>query len=141
MDERPAPPPESKLIKAAQKAAGLSTRKAAALAGMSESRWRQIVAGSQRVNKQDIPFTAPAETIARMARTVGLTADRLAKARPEAADELRRLRPDTDTTSTALAELKDVLVALADEQAILARRTREALVLVEQAAKHEADDG
>lgn len=50
----------------------LSTREAARRAGMSDTRWRQIVRGWQKVGDEVyVPVRAPAKTIVRMARVVG----------------------------------------------------------------------
>jgi transcriptional regulator with XRE-family HTH domain len=91
MNERPAPPPEGRLIALAQKRARLSGRKAADKSGMSEGHWRAIVNGSRSIAKGVwVPVRAPAETLARMARVVGVTAEQLEQAgRPDAATELR----------------------------------------------------
>jgi transcriptional regulator with XRE-family HTH domain len=84
---------EGKLIEHAMKVKHLSARKAADLAGMSDSRWRQIVngyasAGGGRVN----PVRGPDETIARMARVTGVTPEQLREAdRTDAADLLLTL--------------------------------------------------
>lgn len=53
---------------------GLSARKAAEMADLSEARWRHIVSGAQPVTSGVwAPVRGPAETVARMARVVGLT--------------------------------------------------------------------
>lgn len=94
MDERPAPPPEGRLISAALKRAKLSARKAADLAGMSEGRWRQIASGYQSVGGTRVPVHARAETLARMAQAVGVAPGQLEEVgRPDAAEELRNLEP------------------------------------------------
>ncbi|MEU6853069.1 helix-turn-helix transcriptional regulator [Actinacidiphila alni] len=92
MTERPEAPPEGKLIKAALAASGLSQRRAADLADLSEARWRQIVAGYQSVGGRPVPISGPDETLARMAHVVGVRPEELAAAgRPEAAEALRAL--------------------------------------------------
>ncbi|MDT0377319.1 helix-turn-helix transcriptional regulator [Streptomyces sp. DSM 42041] len=89
---RPQPPPEGALLKDALKRAGLSARKAARLAGLSEARWRQITSGYQTVSGQQIPVHAPPDTLARMAHVTGLTAEQLERCdRADAAEELRKL--------------------------------------------------
>ena len=74
----------------------LSVRTLAPLAGISEGRWRQIVNGYQSVGRGEfVAVTAPALTLARMARAVGLDAPALrAAGRTDAADELERLRDE-----------------------------------------------
>lgn len=91
MDKRPEPPPWGRLITQALQRSGMSARKAAKKAGMSDGRWRQITSGYQNVSAGVYaPVRGPAETIARMAQVVGLTPGELEKAgRPDAAEELR----------------------------------------------------
>lgn len=93
MDQRPEQLPEGELVARAQKRLDLSSRKAAPLAGISEGRWRQIVNGYQNVGSGVYaPVRAPADTLARMAHVVGVTAQQLDEAgRPDAAEELRTL--------------------------------------------------
>jgi len=71
----------------------MSGRRAAELAGMSEGRWRQIAKGYMAAGGgHAIPVIAPADTLARMALAVGVTADELRKAgREDAADVLTML--------------------------------------------------
>lgn len=94
MSKRPPQPPEGKLIQTASKRSGLSARKAATIAGISEGRWRQIVNGYQVPSAgTHIKVTAPADTLARMASTVGVTPDQLSAAgRSDAAAELVALQ-------------------------------------------------
>jgi transcriptional regulator with XRE-family HTH domain len=93
MDTRPEPPPWGKLIIDALQESGLSARKAATKAGISDGRWRQIALGYQNVSAGVYaPVRGPAETLARMARVVGVTPEQLEQAgRPDAATELREL--------------------------------------------------
>jgi len=59
--------PEGKLIDEARKVKGISQRKAADLAGISDSRWRQIVNGYVTVGVgEKVPVVGPDETIAKM---------------------------------------------------------------------------
>lgn len=85
--------PEGALIEQAAKLKKLSARKAADLAGMSDARWRQIVNGYASAGAgQVVQVDGPDETIARMARVVGVTADQLRDAgRVSAADVLLTL--------------------------------------------------
>lgn len=91
MDKRPEPPPWGRLITQALRKSGLSARKAAGLAGLSEGRWRQITSGYQNVGAGVYaPVRGPAETIARMAQVVRVTPEQLEEAgRPDAAEALR----------------------------------------------------
>lgn len=90
--------PEGRLIEAAAKASGLSVRKLAANAGMSDTRWRQIVKGHQPgPGGSPIPVHAPALTLARMAVAVGVTADQLAAAgRSDAGAIVTKIGSDDD---------------------------------------------
>jgi transcriptional regulator with XRE-family HTH domain len=92
MTERPDAPPEGELIKAALAASGLSQRKAAKRAGISDTRWRQIVAGYQSVDGKPATFRSNDTTLARMAHAVGVRPEELAAAgRPGAAEVLREI--------------------------------------------------
>lgn len=82
------------LIQTGLKRAGISARKAAKLAGISEGRWRQIANGYQTVSRGvHIPVRkAPADTVARMAHVVGIAPEQLEEAdRADAAEELRAM--------------------------------------------------
>lgn len=71
-NEQPKQTPEGAIIETHQRQKGLSSRKAAELAGMSDARWRQIVNGYQSIAKGlKAPVVGPPETIARMAKVVG----------------------------------------------------------------------
>ena len=100
--------PEGRLIGDAQKQRDLSSRQAAQWAGISPSRWTQIVNGYQIVSGKRVPVTdAPADTIARMAEVVGVTADELRGAgRDDAAGVLTKLRLEfTPKKSARIAEI------------------------------------
>lgn len=94
----PQPPqtPEGRLIEAAAKATGQSARSLAANAGMSDTRWRQIVRGHQPgPGGEPIPVKPPALTLARMAFVVNLVPEQLSEVgRDDAADLLVRLMED-----------------------------------------------
>lgn len=124
MGQRPEPPPEGALIKTALKRSGMSARKAAQEAGLSEGRWRQIVDGYQVVSAGNYqPLRGPAETVARMAAIAGVTAEALETAgRDDAARELRILH---DVSAKAIptslpAGLADIEDASPAEAAMLA---------------------
>ncbi|WUH92554.1 helix-turn-helix domain-containing protein [Streptomyces sp. NBC_00433] len=90
MTERLEAPPEGVLIKRAAAAARLSQREAARRADISETRWRQLVSGYQVVSRAKVPVRSPDDTLARMARAVGVTAEQLEEAgRDGAAAALR----------------------------------------------------
>lgn len=82
------------MIEEAAKASGRSVRSLAANAGISDTRWRQVVKGWQPGPGGDpIPVRAPALTLARMAWAVGADGIALAEAgRVDAADLLDKLQ-------------------------------------------------
>lgn len=89
------PPPEAVLVEVARKALPRShsaVSKVAKLAGISESRWRQIAKGYQQATKDTrVPVRAPADTLARMAKAVGIAPEQLLEVgREDAAEELVR---------------------------------------------------
>jgi transcriptional regulator with XRE-family HTH domain len=95
MTESPDVPPEGTLIKRALKTARLSQREGARRAGISETRWRQLVSGYQTVGGAKVAVRSPDETLARMARAAGVTAEQLeAAGRAEAAAVLRDVAPE-----------------------------------------------
>lgn len=90
--QKPEMPPEGRLIRDAVKRSGVSMRKTALEAGLSDTRLRQIVNGYQPAGGQYIPVVAPAETIARIATVVGVGYQQLVAAgRQDAADVLAEL--------------------------------------------------
>jgi hypothetical protein len=115
MDERPAPPPEGQLLATALAATGMSIREASRRAGISYGRWRQITTGYQNVSPGSYArVRAPAKTLARMARVVGVTAGQLEDEgeRPDAATVLRGFQhstPQAADTETALRQKLDAL--------------------------------
>jgi transcriptional regulator with XRE-family HTH domain len=77
------PPGEADLIRQRREAADppMSRRQAAAKAGISASQWSDIERGHKQAGSGvTVPVQATAETLARMARVVGITADELAAA-------------------------------------------------------------
>jgi len=91
-----------------------SGRTAAKEAGISEGRWRQIVSGYASMGHgRKAPVVAPALTLARMARTVGLTPDDLQDVgREDAAVEMLRMESDV---SDALGRIESHSAALAEQ--------------------------
>lgn len=88
--KKPPQKPEGKLIEAALKRTGMSVRKAAEKAGISDTRWRQVVAGYQTPSRGNrLEVEGSAERVARMAHVVGVTPNELREAgRPDAAQAL-----------------------------------------------------
>lgn len=85
------PPPEATMIENKRKSLRPipSVRRTAPLAGISEGRWRQVAAGTQRVGGVSVPVRAPAATVVRMLYALGeVTAEErelLTRCRPDAA--------------------------------------------------------
>lgn len=76
--DTPEQTPEGRLLSEAVKASGRSARQFAANAGMSDTRWRQIIRGHQPDPKGGLmPVKAPPLTLARMAKAAGVTAEQL----------------------------------------------------------------
>lgn len=93
MQTRPEQPPEGKLIAAAAERLSLSIREAARRAGISYGRWRQITTGYQNTSPGEFAIVrAPAKTLAKMAKTVGVTPEDMETVgqRPDAAEIMRR---------------------------------------------------
>jgi hypothetical protein len=81
MTENELQKPWGRLIDEGRRRTGLSVRKAASAAGISEGRWRQIVNGYQSAgNGQTITVDGPDDTVARMAEVAGVTPDELRSA-------------------------------------------------------------
>ena len=76
----------------------MSRRQAAARAGLSPSQWSDVERGHKKAGSGVVvPVRATAETLARMARAVGVSDDELAAAgREDAARELRTLGRERD---------------------------------------------
>lgn len=87
------PAPEGALIHRARESAEISIPAAAKAAGITDTRWSQIERGRERRKGTDVPARAKAGTLARMARAVGVSPERLETegARPDAAEILREI--------------------------------------------------
>ncbi len=109
MDEEFPQPPEAALIERLRKGLGKkngAVSRVAKASGISEGRWRQLAKGYQQANPSTrLRAIAPADTLARMAQTVGATPDELRVAnRPDAADALERMTRTPASTPTLRAE-------------------------------------
>lgn len=93
-------PLESDLIRQRREAAtpGMSRRQAAAKAGISASQWSDVERGHKKAGSGVVvPVRATADTLARMARVAGASADDLVAAgRPDAAHQLRAVEQERD---------------------------------------------
>lgn len=96
-------PPESvRRIERARLAKGVSVRRAAKVAGLSEGRWRQIAKGYQQVTKGvRAPVSAPVDTLARMALAVGLEPQQFDG---ELAEAMRAVGPVPPADDTPVSE-------------------------------------
>lgn len=86
--------PEGKLLQHALERSGLSARKAAAQIGISDSRLRHIIRGYQPLGRgQTVEVIAPADTLGRIAYTLGVTPQDLERAgRADAAESMDAAR-------------------------------------------------
>jgi hypothetical protein len=102
--ENPRQTREGSLIEGAANASGLSVKKLAANAGISDTRWRHIVRGWQPAAGGGVaPVVGPAPTLARMAFAVGISAEELARTgRTDAADLLARIEAQGDGSGMPL---------------------------------------
>jgi transcriptional regulator with XRE-family HTH domain len=93
----PEQPRAMKLIRARRKQMRLSYIRAGKLAGISDTRWRQLEDGYRVVHGTTFAEEAPAATLARMAFAVSVLPPELAEAgRPDAAAELDILRAEAE---------------------------------------------
>ena len=108
MSAQPTAPPESDLIRQRRETAAppLSRRQAAAKIGISPSQWSDIERGSKKAGQGTVvPIRATAETLARMAQAVEVSAAELANVgREDAADLLTQLNNER-TLSHRLAAI------------------------------------
>jgi len=114
------PPPGMDLIQIARKARGLSPESAAKLMPYSFSgpSWRHYEAGYRGRDRKRV--VAKPETLAAMARTVGITADRLEEHNPQAAAILREMELQDAPTlpevlSTAPAHVRRMIEAALED--------------------------
>lgn len=118
MERPPEPPAYGLLIEAARKDAGLSVREAARRAGISDAWWRYVVRGYQNLSGGGYgQMTGPADTVAEMARVVGIAADRLETEGqyPAAAAILRASPAPKRTTGPLSVVLGDGTASPAEE--------------------------
>lgn len=104
METRSGQPPEGRLIEEARERLNISQNQAAKRAGMSGTRWRQIVYGEASGGPGiKNPVHGNAETIARMATAVKISAEQLTEVgRDDAAEErIKLLREESGQPETA----------------------------------------
>jgi len=128
MTAQPNPPAEAELIRQRREVADppMSRRQAAAKAGISPSQWSDIERGHKQAGSGvTVPVQATAETLARMARTIGMSPEELAAAgRQDAAQALSALEQDHGLRQriTAIPGLGAIItapLAAADGQELL----------------------
>lgn len=92
-DQDHSPPAHGALIRLAREAQGISPETAAARMPFkfSGASWRQIEAGYRGAGAKRTPVPGKPATVAAMARTVGVSADRLAEHNAEAGEILREI--------------------------------------------------
>lgn len=94
-----------RLIEERRDRLGMSKRTAAALADMSEARWRQLEAGYRTFRGVLVTEEAPEPTLARMALAVRLTPDELRPYSEHAAEVLAVL--DADRAKNSMRDADD----------------------------------
>jgi hypothetical protein len=105
------PPGYGTLIRVAREVKGWSPETAAKYMpySFSGSSWRQIEAGYRGSAARRVRVPGKAATVAAMAHTVGITADRLAEHHREAAEVLREMeRQEAEKTAAMPDALRDV---------------------------------
>lgn len=126
-------PPEGVALEQARRRAGLSQNEAGRKAGISGTRWRQIVSGVQPSGGGQIPVTGNARTVARMAWAVGLAPEELDEAgRDDAASELRDLLAEHPELRELRAEISALMAELPPK-----RRARLERLIAEEEAELE----
>jgi DNA-binding XRE family transcriptional regulator len=92
------------LIEQRRERLGMSKRAAAAFAGISEVRWRQLENGGRQIAGNWIPESAPDLTLARMALAVRLTPESIEPFSPRAAQMLGDLNAEREAADGADAD-------------------------------------
>ncbi|NUP19842.1 MAG: helix-turn-helix transcriptional regulator [Streptomyces sp.] len=122
----PEPPPEAVLIRRARQARGLTRAEAAERSGVVKaSRWGQIENGYLMKGGEPVATRAGDMQLAHMARTVGLTPERLTDvARADAAEILREIQeqeraPYADMSDRLERTAWEMPLSLEDRKAIV----------------------
>lgn len=133
MSATPPVPPEGELITAAIKRRRISARAAARRAGMSVTRWSQIVNGYQTVQRQRVAVQGPAETVARMAHVAGVSPQQLADAgRGDAAQELTLMLTDAAEPEQPTPEPETDVIGRVLDAAMAGLTPRQKLIYLEK---------
>lgn len=124
---RPAQPPVMQLIEQRRDRLGMSKRTAAALAGLSESRYRQVENGGREIRGTWISEDATDPVLARMALAVRLTPDDIRPFSERAADMLADLMAERKANGRQDADDAALMVDALDGGRALTGRQRAAL--------------
>lgn len=114
--------PLGRLLESAREARRpkLSQNATAKAAGISPTTYRRVIRGIARLGGRDVAFDGTPESIARIARVLGVTPEQLEEAgRTDAAEELRALRREAMTDPHASP--MDRAEAIMDENERLAQ--------------------
>lgn len=105
-DQDHSPPGHGALIRLAREAQGISPETAAARMPFkfSGSSWRHVEAGYRGAGAKRIEVPGKPSTVAAMARTVGITAERMQEHNPAAAEILREMERQQAPQAPAMPE-------------------------------------
>lgn len=120
---RPPQPPVMQLIEQRRERLGMSKRTAAALAGISEGRWRQLENGGRKIRGTWISEDATEPVLARMALAVRLSPDDIEPYSPRAAQMLADMAAEREAAGTQDADDAALMVeALPDARRVVGRK-------------------
>lgn len=108
---------------------------------MSEGNWRAIVSGSRSVGKDTwIPVRGPAETVARMARVVGLTHEAFEGIRDDVMEVMldQEVAAAEELDRTVVADANEAYARLRDRLGLLSPRQ---IALLEAVAAEFSPEG
>lgn len=101
---------------------GMSKRTAAALAGMSEARWRQLENGYREIRGVPVNEEAPEPTLARMALAVRLASEDISPYSERAAQMMADLAAERDAEGRRDADDASRMVDALADRALTARQ-------------------
>lgn len=132
---RPPQPPVMRLIQERRDRLGMSKRTAAALAGISEARWRQLEAGYREIRGVPVTEAPPDLTLARMALAVGLAPADVEPHGPRAARMLADLAAERDADGRRDADDAARMVSALGSRRLTARQRAALEALVADALR------
>ena len=121
---RPPQPPVMQLIEQRRDRLGMSKRAAAALAVISEARWRQLENGYREIRGVPVTEEAPDQTLARMALAVRLAPEDIEPFSPRAALMLADLMAERNASSQQDADEAARMVGALPANRMLSSRDR-----------------